>query len=130
MGMAAPNDSNREHSGRPDHGRPRIGAPMMQNSGPTGSSTRVFSHGRSSGPKAVDRSPLETIHPSSDTEVWALVGGLNPVVVRVATDRLGEGGCCAVVRACAKEGLIEQRAAQKTAARVRDELIAESRPRR
>jgi hypothetical protein len=72
--------------------------------------------------------------PSSDAEVWAVVGGgaggLNPVVVRVAADRLGEGGCRAVVRACAKEGLIKQRAAQKTAARIRDELIAESRPRR
>jgi len=66
-------------------------------------------------------------------EVWAVVGGgaggLNPVVVRVVADRLGEGGCRAVVRACAKEGLIKQRAAQKTAARVRDELAAEPRSR-
>ena len=69
--------------------------------------------------------------PQSPAEVWAVVGGgaggLNPVVVRVAADELGEDGCRAVVRACAKEGLIKQRAAQTTAARVRDELIAESR---
>jgi hypothetical protein len=31
----------------PDHGRPRVGPSMMQNSGPTGSSARAFSHGRS-----------------------------------------------------------------------------------
>ncbi|HKE78875.1 MAG TPA: hypothetical protein VKB54_06190 [Solirubrobacteraceae bacterium] len=76
---------------------------------------------------------LDDAPTSSDEEVWAVVGGgaggLNPVVVRVEADRLGGGGCRAVVRACAKEGLIKQRAAQKTAARVRDELAAESRSR-
>lgn len=65
--------------------------------------------------------------PSPDAEVWGLLGGgaggLNPVVVRVSADPVGDGGCRAVVRACAKEGLIKQRAAQKTAARVRDELL-------
>jgi hypothetical protein len=70
--------------------------------------------------------------PASHAEVWVGggAGGLNPVVVRVAADRLGEGRCRPVVRGCAKEGLIKQRTAQKTAARVRDELIAESRSRR
>jgi hypothetical protein len=71
---------------------------------------------------------LDDVPPSAARdEVWALVGGgaggLNPVVVRVAADRLGDAGCRAVVRACAKEGLIKQRAAQKTAARVRDALV-------
>jgi hypothetical protein len=65
--------------------------------------------------------------PAGD-EVWALVGGgaggQNPVVVRLGADRLGDGGCRAVIRTCAKEGLIKQRAAQKTAARVRDELVS------
>jgi hypothetical protein len=32
---------------RPDHGRPRVGPSMTQTSGPTGSSARVFSQGRS-----------------------------------------------------------------------------------
>jgi hypothetical protein len=30
----------------PDHGRPRVGPPMMQNTGPTGRSARALSHGR------------------------------------------------------------------------------------
>lgn len=48
----------------PDHGRPRVGPSMMQNSGPTGSSARAFSHGRicsqphSSMPTSRRRPPL------------------------------------------------------------------------
>ena len=39
----------------PEHGRPRVGPSMMQNSGPTGSSLLAFSHGRSgSQPPLVD----------------------------------------------------------------------------
>jgi hypothetical protein len=38
---------NSERTAAPDHGRPRVGPSMMQNSGPTGSSALAPSHGRS-----------------------------------------------------------------------------------
>jgi len=37
---------NSERTAAPDHGRPRVGPSMMQNSGPTGSSARALSQGR------------------------------------------------------------------------------------
>ncbi|MEU3252212.1 hypothetical protein [Streptomyces sp. NPDC006997] len=45
-------------------------------------------------------------------------GGLNPVVVTVWVRQAGEGGSQVRLRAAAKEGLIRQRAGEKTAARL------------
>ncbi len=44
--------------------------------------------------------------------------GLNPVVVTMDATRIGEGATTFHVRAVAKEGLVKQRAGQKTAERV------------
>ena len=46
-GAGAASRRNSVRTAAPDHGRPRVGPSMMQNSGPTGSSTRAVSHGRS-----------------------------------------------------------------------------------
>jgi hypothetical protein len=59
-------------------------------------------------------------------ERWALVGGgvgnLNPVVVRVELAPSGPTATTAKIHAVAKEGLIRQRAATKTAARLSQQL--------
>jgi hypothetical protein len=59
-------------------------------------------------------------------ERWALVGGgvggLNPVVVRVELVPRADDATVATIHAVAKEGLIRQRAATKTAERLRDRL--------
>ncbi|MEU0245109.1 hypothetical protein ABZ192_12385 [Streptomyces sp. NPDC006235] len=45
-------------------------------------------------------------------------GGLNPVVVTALVTRSGEAGTDVRLRAAAKEGLIKQRAGEKTAVRI------------
>lgn len=51
-------------------------------------------------------------------------GGMNPVVVTVFVDALPGGeGCAVKLRAAAKEGLIKQRAGQKTAQRLAALLV-------
>ncbi|MFI8510416.1 hypothetical protein ACIGHB_04715 [Streptomyces sp. NPDC085460] len=49
-------------------------------------------------------------------------GGLNPVVVTVRVRRSGAGGSEVLLRAAAKEGLIRQRAGERTAVRLAVEL--------
>lgn len=65
--------------------------------------------------------------PAEPPQLWALVGsgagGLNPALVRVIAEPLAGGGCRVVVRAVAKEGLIKQRAGQKTAVWAREGLL-------
>jgi hypothetical protein len=62
----------------------------------------------------------------SEDEVWGLLGvglgGLNPVVVRVAASPTAGGHSNAEIRTTAKEGLIKRRWAEKTAARIQDVL--------
>jgi hypothetical protein len=64
--------------------------------------------------------------PTAPPQVWALVGagagGLNPAVVRVIVEVREGGGSRLLIRAVAKEGLIKQRAGQKSAAWARQEL--------
>jgi hypothetical protein len=59
-------------------------------------------------------------------ERWALlgggIGGLNPVVVRVELIPQANDTTTATIHAVAKEGLIRQRAATKTAMRLREQL--------
>ncbi|MDQ1016177.1 hypothetical protein [Streptomyces afghaniensis] len=60
---------------------------------------------------------------SADQETVRVVtgggfGGLNPVVVTALVTRSGTGGANVRLRAAAKEGLIKQRAGEKTAARL------------
>ncbi|WP_327190906.1 hypothetical protein [Streptomyces xinghaiensis] len=50
--------------------------------------------------------------------VGAGVGGMNPVVVTALVTRDGEDGSAVGLRAAAKEGLIKQRAGEKTAVRL------------
>ncbi len=65
--------------------------------------------------------------PAEPPQLWALVGagagGLNPALVRVIAEPLAGGGSRVLVRAVAKEGLIKQRAGQKTAAWAREGLL-------
>jgi hypothetical protein len=70
--------------------------------------------------------PLEApIAGAPNPERWAIVGGgtggLNPVVVRIELAPSPEG-TTATIHAVAKEGLIRQRAATKTAARLRNQM--------
>lgn len=65
--------------------------------------------------------------PAEPPQVWGLVGGgasgLNPALVRVVVRAREGGGAAVEIRGVAKEGLIRQRAGQKTAAWAREQLL-------
>jgi hypothetical protein len=89
---------------------------------PPGDALRVVRAALGSHGRILDHEEIPTAPP----QVWALVGsgvgGLNPAVVRVIVEAREGGGSRLSIRAVAKEGLIKQRAGQKSAAWAREEL--------